>query len=514
MEQLANNIISTEQIKTSDVTNKHKFTGKELNQLWWSLTGSDEQKFIENKIYLMSQIALERFCKSAKEYTSKNKKYLEKIDVPSERFEDCSEKSATNNSNEYTLEFDGDSFIETNEMADIGRSQISSISQLIDNLSKIKEEISLISRKSKRSLRESITRENEKKHNFSSVQHEKKSLNEERQINNSILNSSEDVTTLETDKITEDIKSQCTILSENNETGNVNVECENGTDITTQDVLFTEENGRKTDDIESLVNEMDSEQINTQISQIHSIDDKDSELKQKSVDISICERNDDTVNTDDVSLSQLESTKDMQEFILNVTEKNKIDSLQQTQIDADENETLEGTEDNKYDQEFSDILSTEKSLEESSKLIEGYSSKLAEDVINSSVNKSIEESVKKDLQLEVQDNSDTSFRQNSSIESQTNNSETNVSEIKTTADSSPKEISSYEEKEQDSGSQTSQKSNDFKKAPKTGVIDVKKRVSEIMADANQFLKSDKSSRLHDFYTTAYDIIPPASIGTV
>lgn len=46
-------------------------------------------------------------------------------------------------------------------------------------------------------------------------------------------------------------------------------------------------------------------------------------------------------------------------------------------------------------------------------------------------------------------------------------------------------------------------------SPKNGNINVKKRVSEIMADANQVTKGgDKSPRLQDFYTTTYDLVSP------
>lgn len=46
-------------------------------------------------------------------------------------------------------------------------------------------------------------------------------------------------------------------------------------------------------------------------------------------------------------------------------------------------------------------------------------------------------------------------------------------------------------------------------SPKNGNVNIKKRVSEIMADANQISKgSDKSPRLQDFYTTTYDLVSP------
>lgn len=45
--------------------------------------------------------------------------------------------------------------------------------------------------------------------------------------------------------------------------------------------------------------------------------------------------------------------------------------------------------------------------------------------------------------------------------------------------------------------------------PKNENIDVKKRLSEIMAETNQVSKGgDKSPRLQDFYTTTYDLMSP------
>lgn len=45
-------------------------------------------------------------------------------------------------------------------------------------------------------------------------------------------------------------------------------------------------------------------------------------------------------------------------------------------------------------------------------------------------------------------------------------------------------------------------------SPQNGGINVAKRVSEIMTDANHISKGDKSPRLQDFYTTTYDLVSP------
>lgn len=50
-----------------------------------------------------------------------------------------------------------------------------------------------------------------------------------------------------------------------------------------------------------------------------------------------------------------------------------------------------------------------------------------------------------------------------------------------------------------------------KTSPKTGSISIKKRVTEIMAEANQFSKcGDRSPRFQEIYTTTYDLTSPIS----
>ncbi|CAH1986396.1 unnamed protein product [Acanthoscelides obtectus] len=71
------------------------------------------------------------------------------------------------------------------------------------------------------------------------------------------------------------------------------------------------------------------------------------------------------------------------------------------------------------------------------------------------------------------------------------------------------EINSYEEKEQDSLSQEIEEDSVSVSQKPVKSVDVKKRVSEIMADAN-LTRGDKSPRLQDIYITTYDLISPAN----
>ncbi|KAJ8940541.1 hypothetical protein NQ314_010703 [Rhamnusium bicolor] len=167
---------------STDVEEKYKFKGKQLNQLWFNLTGCEVKKFAEEKIYPMSQIALERFCMSARHYSSKTKKILRKVsdsdinsdyselklensiseNIPDQKdilsasikmeVEQSRKQSSSGNEviptvslNDYASDFDVESIEEiVSEDVDVVDQ---SINRLIDNFSKIKEDISSLSLK-------------------------------------------------------------------------------------------------------------------------------------------------------------------------------------------------------------------------------------------------------------------------------------------------------------------------------------------------------------------------------
>lgn len=181
LESTANTIISQipNNIPTSpDVIEKYQFKGKQLNQLWFNLTGCEEKRFNENQIYPMSQIALERFCKSARKYSIKTKiskqgsdsevsEYSEKRtnDSISENIPDQeishsasirtesgkSQHSSFKNEsvpittiNDYASDFDIESIQDIVNIEDMDVVD-KSINQLIDNFNKIQDDISSLS---------------------------------------------------------------------------------------------------------------------------------------------------------------------------------------------------------------------------------------------------------------------------------------------------------------------------------------------------------------------------------
>lgn len=149
LEAAATSVIRKQRREAPD---KYKFNGKQLNQLWKNMTGGDEKKFVDEKIYIMSQIALERFCKSARQYSSKNKKTaMKNSEFSTENSGVCEgEKSVKKSSDDvnYSSMFEAESVQEIISSQE-EKTKISSISELIDNFSKIEDEISSLSKKSK-----------------------------------------------------------------------------------------------------------------------------------------------------------------------------------------------------------------------------------------------------------------------------------------------------------------------------------------------------------------------------
>lgn len=174
LEFKASSIISQQHNTTIISDDKHKFSGKQLNKLWYNLTGCEENKFKDDKIYRMSQIALERFCKSAREYSVKTKKLLSKSSNSDYSVADISvsdnvtktkivqsssvpsdfEKQTDNlqdaslskiSLKDYTPDFEVDTSENVVDVADIDLNE--NIDELIQNFSRIEDDISSLGSK-------------------------------------------------------------------------------------------------------------------------------------------------------------------------------------------------------------------------------------------------------------------------------------------------------------------------------------------------------------------------------
>ncbi|KAJ3660827.1 hypothetical protein Zmor_005258 [Zophobas morio] len=144
---------ATSVVRQEGPKDKYKFNGKQLNQLWRNMTGCDEKKFVEDKLYVMSQTTLERLCKSARQHSGRNKR--------PPKHERSNEMSGVSDANNYSSAFEPESVQEIISQEE--KTKISSISELIDNFSRIEDEISTLSKKSEDivSLKESSRVEEE-----------------------------------------------------------------------------------------------------------------------------------------------------------------------------------------------------------------------------------------------------------------------------------------------------------------------------------------------------------------
>uniref|UniRef100_A0A6P7GUT8 Myosin-2 heavy chain-like isoform X1 n=2 Tax=Diabrotica virgifera virgifera TaxID=50390 RepID=A0A6P7GUT8_DIAVI len=148
LESTASAIIS-QKPSSSKSQEKFNFKGKQLNQLWLNLTGNEGKKFTDDKIYPMSQLDLEHFCKSARGYSLRTKSLFKKTSDNLSESENIPTQPTTER--EYLSDFEKESVPEVDVVDQ-------SIDILINNFNQIQDDISTLniihSRKSDESLAE------------------------------------------------------------------------------------------------------------------------------------------------------------------------------------------------------------------------------------------------------------------------------------------------------------------------------------------------------------------------
>lgn len=174
LELKAHAIIRQQHKTTTEPNEKYIINGRELNQLWYNLTGCDENQYTNEKVYRMSQIGLERLCESARGSSVKTKKLLSKSSnseysvaiisvsdnvpklktvasssVPSETDHQnyqSQERCLSNLSvKDYTSDFEVDTTDNIVDVEDIDVNE--NIDELIHNFSRIEDDISFLSSK-------------------------------------------------------------------------------------------------------------------------------------------------------------------------------------------------------------------------------------------------------------------------------------------------------------------------------------------------------------------------------
>ncbi|CAG9832994.1 unnamed protein product, partial [Diabrotica balteata] len=152
LESTASAIIS-QKPSSSKSQEKFNFKGKQLNQLWLNLTGIEEKKFTDDKIYPMSQLDLEHFCKSARGYSIRTKSLFKKTSDNLSESENIPTQPTTEK--DYLSDFEKES-VPLTEVDGVDQS----IDILINNFNQIQDDISTLniihSRKSDESLAEDI----------------------------------------------------------------------------------------------------------------------------------------------------------------------------------------------------------------------------------------------------------------------------------------------------------------------------------------------------------------------
>ncbi|KAJ8919780.1 hypothetical protein NQ315_006309 [Exocentrus adspersus] len=574
LESTANTVISQiPNISDVDARAKYQFTGRQLNQLWFNLTGCDK-KFNPSKIYPMSQIALERFCKSAREYSIKKKKAPSDADSVTETFPDAvdanvaSLRSATT-ANDYTSDFEVESIQEV-----VSAEDMDVIDQLIDNFSKIQSDISSLGIKSLRSgvdleaPEESLRSDSDVEVSviegtqFRSKDASSKALSTSQ---DDLIRSEEKVSSVEEQIVAETEENSLEMegrdnLNKSQEILEELIQLESQGSVPSKQTTI--------EDVQVSDNLVKSEEILLRLTQscekssTASADSaNEAECKDSRSDASISfdlqqqqqqdegiltdiEEKEETVhegNTQSSSEGAVEEVSAMQPMLNSAIDGEIPDkvvslALEDKLIDCDGSKSQE-------DQVQTDAITSQddsgtndvliKSEDVPSSINEKVS---VEDAPESCKHTEIEE-VLSDVRDEeassttgnikssvlVKEKGDEShenetcpvpkLEQMSEVEldaSQKTSSEVPTPSPEHLVGLSKEDINSYEEKELDSTSLPATEKSTSDKSLKSGAVDVKKRVSEIMADASQGSRGDKSPKLQDLYTTTYDLASPTS----
>lgn len=488
-----------------------KFTGKQLNQLWMKMTGSKDDKYVDDKVYVMSQVALEQLCKSARQYSHKIKKskssdLINEISAISDS--EGSNRSAKKIASEtnYSSVFESDSAAEE-------KTKISSIAELIDNFSRIEDEISIISRKSVQDIEGLNTKSD------SSVVKTDISLNSVKS------NSSE----------SEDLEASVKILKESIIPPSLEkVDCENFVATSPRSVEENSQNKITDEESRTILAETSIEHLSASIdsnfsNQISEV--LDDVMTPNVVESSEEVKESETVNKESSLSNEIqtssETVKDENseeiEKLGTVNEESSFNNNTETSS----REILEESCDAVDDEEGSVIILSSDSEKSTPEIITSYSpqfivEKTEDPSVEVATERTSEASNTFDDQLEIPKSTLIPIEQNQSI------ANLSLEEALESASHIEESLSKINEKLSSNSNLQSEgntiaddtsivSENLVQSAPSTEEektpqkkIDVKKRVTEILADASP--RNDRSPRVQDLYVTTYDVVPIAESG--
>jgi hypothetical protein len=541
-----------------------RFDGRQLNLLWRSMTGSEERKFVEDKVYVMSQMGLERLCKSAMQYSSKNKRQHAKIGDPEHSAISEGERSTVRSASDdvnYSSVFEQESVQEiiTSQQE---KTKISSISELIDNFTRIGDEISTLSKKSElgiTSLKEveddpdkssqsvvEITTPNHEETDQSeiktSVEEEEEVVEDEPSVVEIVSSPKEDVEESTDEKDGEEVTTSniCTAIEDQEEPVWETLEKQISFSVEDQE----ESSAKRLDEaiVASIRDEEESVSSPAEDREESSVEDEEKSVSEKLTEKQISAE---TEDQEKVSASVEVEEKSISSVLVKDGEETSV-RLSDEQLATDEAavEDEEETSCGKSDQQISTIeesdgLSSGKSsrdqvedqkeatIEEvsaKSENLEGLvteeiSSVAPEDAAESSEKSSAEQIAGGESTSRSVEPITTDSKKQKTVESSSSvdlakeslsldEALESASKIEDSLSKLNEKLSSEKKDEEvetsrsESSSTEAEEKTPQKKSPNQ--IDVKKRVSEILADAS-LNRGDKSPRLQDLYVTTYDV---------
>jgi hypothetical protein len=541
-----------------------RFDGRQLNLLWRSMTGSEERKFVEDKVYVMSQMGLERLCKSAMQYSSKNKRQHAKIGDPEHSAISEGERSTVRSASDdvnYSSVFEQESVQEiiTSQQE---KTKISSISELIDNFTRIGDEISTLSKKSElgiTSLKEvedepdkssqsvvEITTPNHEETDQSeiktSVEEEEEVVEDEPSVVEIVSSPKEDVEESTDEKDGEEVTTSniCTAIEDQEEPVWETLEKQISFSVEDQE----ESSAKRLDEaiVASIRDEEESVSSPAEDREESSVEDEEKSVSEKLTEKQISAE---TEDQEKVSASVEVEEKSISSVLVKDGEETSV-RLSDEQLATDEAavEDEEETSCGKSDQQISTIEESdgsssgkssrdqvedqkEATIEEvsaKSENLEGLvteeiSSVAPEDAAESSEKSSAEQIAGGESTSRSVEPITTDSKKQKTVESSSSvdlakeslsldEALESASKIEDSLSKLNEKLSSEKKDEEvetsrsESSSTEAEEKTPQKKSPNQ--IDVKKRVSEILADAS-LNRGDKSPRLQDLYVTTYDV---------
>jgi hypothetical protein len=547
-----------------------RFDGRQLNLLWRSMTGSEERKFVEDKVYVMSQMGLERLCKSAMQYSSKNKRQHAKIGDPEHSAISEGERSTVRSASDdvnYSSVFEQDSVQEiiTSQQE---KTKISSISELIDNFTRIGDEISTLSKKSELGITSLKEVEEEPDKSSQSVV-EVTTPNHEETDQSEIKTSVE-----EEEEVVEDEPSVVEIVSSPKEDVEESTDEKDGEEVTTSNICTAiedqeepvwetlekqisfsvedqEESSAKRLDEEIVASIRDEEESvssptedREESSGKSSVQDEEKSVSEKLTEKQISVETEDqekvsaSVEVEEKSISSVlvkdgeetdeqlatdETGKDVSSAAVEDEEETscgKSDQQISTIEESDGSSSGKSSRDQVEDQKKATIQEVSAKSENLEGLVtEEISSVAPEDAAESSEKSSAEQIAGGESTSRSVEPITTDSKKQKTVESSSSvdlakeslsldEALESASKIEDSLSKLNEKLSSEKKDEEvetsrsESSSTEAEEKTPQKKSPNQ--IDVKKRVSEILADAS-LNRGDKSPRLQDLYVTTYDV---------